>query len=313
METYDLVIIGAGPAGLSAGIYAMERKLHTLILESAVGGGQLRSLYPDKGVYDFPSYPDIKASDLAQKILAHALSMGIAMRTGLEVTEINEKDGIFNVKTQDNQFSCRSIIIATGMGSFTPKKLNISGEDDLIGHGLTYQTLPEKVVGKRIVVVGGGDTAVEMAVQAAEKGASVMIVHRSAELRAMEKTIDKANSLSIPLYLSAKVIAVHGKTQVESVEIIKSNGSESLLSADLVCVCIGVELNSSFVKSLNLELNGQALKVDTDMRTSRNGIFACGDITVVAGRYKRISIAVGSSATAVNSCYMYLKNPYWKI
>lgn len=311
METYDLIIIGAGPAGLAAAIYALERKLATLLVESGQPGGQLVSLYPDKGVYDYPSYPDVKARDLAQKMMAHALGSGVKIETLVAVSAIKQSGNEFVLTAEGKEYHTKSIILATGMGYYQPRHLGVGGEKEWEGRGVYYQKLPDKVIGQRVVVVGGGDTALETAVAAAEKGATVMLVHRSSEFRAAESTVDRAKSLEVQMFLSAQVKEIHGIERLESVEIVKESGMGSILTADVVSICIGVELNRSFLESIGVKVDQQAVVVDRDMQTSVPGIFACGDVTIAAGKYKRITVAVGSAATAVNGVYQFLKHPYW--
>ncbi len=311
MDSYDLIIIGAGPAGLAASIYALERQLKTLIVEANVPGGQLVTLYPHKNIYDYPGFGSIKGSHLAQKMVEHAVHEGAQIEESMQVSRVIPHNIDFTVKTERGELDTKAVILATGMGHYQPRKLGIPGEEELKSKGIFYQKLPERLVGKRIVVIGGGDTALETAVTAAEKGATVTVIHRSPEFRALEKTLSHAKSLSLPLYTSVQTIAFHGDEKVDRVEIIKSNGAHSFLSTDLVAVCIGVELHNTFLSQLGVTIDKQAVVVNPDMQTSVPGIFACGDITVPTGKYKRISIAVGSAAVAVNGAYQYLKHPYW--
>lgn len=311
MDTYDLIIVGAGPGGLAASVYALERKLATLLIESGQPGGQLVNLYPDKGVYDFPSYSDIKARDLAQKMIAHALGGGVKIETAVAVSAIKQVGDKFVVTTDGKEYHAKSVILATGMGHFQPRRLHVPGEKEWEGRGVYYQKLPGKVISQRVVVVGGGDTALETAVAAAEKGATVMLIHRGPDFRAAEKTVEKAKALEVQLFPSATVKEIHGTEKLESVGIVKENGAASFLTADVVSICIGVELNRSFLESTGVAVDQQAVAVDRDMQTSVPGIFACGDVTVRMGKYKRITVAVGSAATAVNGVYQYLRHPYW--
>lgn len=310
-DVYDVVIIGAGPAGLAASIYALERKLKTVVVEAGQPGGQLLTLYPDKHVYDYPSYPSILGRELAKKMYEHAKGEGAEVILDTTIEKIVPREQYFLLQAGDQEILTNSVILATGMGHYQPRKLGVPGETELTTKGIFYQKLPDKVVGKRIVVVGGGDTALETAVAAADKGAAVTLVHRSENFRAMEKTVVKAKSLSIPYYLSSRVESIHGTDKVEQVEIVKSSGTTSLISADYVVICIGVELTNTFLQQLDIKVQKHAVEVGADMETSKLGVYACGDIKVPAGKYKRISVAVGSAATAVNGVYQFLKNPYW--
>lgn len=311
MDIYDVIIVGAGPAGLSAAIYALERKLVTLLVESGQPGGQLVNLYPDKGIYDFPSYNEVKARDLAQKMMAHALGSGVKIETAVAVSAVKPSGSEFVLPAGDKEYHSKSVILATGMGHYQARRLGVPGEKEWEGKGVYFQKLPDKVLGLRVVVVGGGDTALETAVAAAEKGATVMLVHRGSDFRASEKTVERARSLEVQIFFGSQVKEIHGTERLERVEITKESGMGSILTADVVSICIGVELNRTFLDSIGVKVDKQAVIVDQDMQTSVPGIFACGDVTVPAGKYKRITVALGTAATAVNGAYQYLKHPSW--
>lgn len=308
MQNYDLVIIGAGPAGIAAAIYARERNIRTLVLEKQNAGGQLVSLYPDKNVYDVPSYKEIKAGELARKMVEHAYQAGVEIIDNLPVTGMSAQPRRFIINTGTTTHEAKTILLATGMGHYRPRQLGVRGESELKDKGVIYQQIPQKVTGKRIVVVGGGDTALEMVVAASEKGAAAVLVHRSQEFKAQEKTVDKARSLSIPMYLSAVVQSIQGNDKVDAVEIRKASGATSLISADYVCICIGVELSDGLLKELGIATRSQAIAVNSDMQTNQQGIFACGDLVVPAGKYRRITVAWGTAAAAINGIYQYLKS-----
>lgn len=311
MDTLDVVVVGGGPAGLSASIYALERKLKLIVLEAHKPGGQLINLYPDKDIYDLPAFEAIKARDLAKRIMDHSQKAGAELIQAT-VLEIEKTNSHFLLKTDAGEFKALSVILATGMGHYSPRRLNVFGETELLNKGVLYQSVPTKLTGKRVVVIGGGDTALETAVNAAEKGAAVMLVHRRESFRAQEKTVDRLKRMGVPMYLNAHVGKIHGSDRVEGVEITKENGGVSILSADFVSICIGVELNTSFLGKLGITVEKQAVVVDTDMQTSSPGIFACGDVVVSAGKYRRVSVAFGTAATAVNGVYQFLKHPYWE-
>ncbi|HCS78308.1 TPA: NAD(P)/FAD-dependent oxidoreductase [Patescibacteria group bacterium] len=310
MDSYDLIIIGAGPAGLAASIYALERKLRTLVLEANGIGGQPMQLYADKKIYDFPSYSEITGKELANKMYEQARKFGVVIEVAA-ASSIMHADSYFQVKTVLITYQTRSVILATGLGYFKPRQLGIPGENDLTGKGVFYKGIPEKLIGKRLIVVGGGDTALETAVAAAEKGGSVSLVHRHDSFRAVEKTVEKARSLGVQFYLNSIVSEIHGIDRVESIKIVKGGTAESLLTTDYIGICIGAEIDRTFLQNLGVSVENQAVKVDADMQSSIPGMFACGDVATQAGKYKRISVAVGTAATAVNGVYQFLKNPYW--
>lgn len=312
MENYDLIIIGAGPAGLAAAIYASERKLKIIVLEANHPGGQLVEFYADKKILDYPGIKEITARDLALQFMQQVRDQGVPVNDDDPATNIISDNKLFRVVTRNgNEYAGKAVILATGMGHFSPRRLNVPGEAEFTNKGIYYQKLPDKVLGKRLVVIGGGDTALETAVLGAEKGATVSIIHRRDSFRAQEKTVGKARQMSIPMYLNARVTAIHGSDRIERVEIIRGGGAVSLVSADYISVCIGAEMDTGFLAKIGVDIENQAVKVNTDMQTSIPGIFACGDIVVPSGKYKRISVAAGSAATCINGAYLYIKNPYW--
>jgi len=312
MDSYELIIIGGGPAGLSTAIYAKERNLKLLVLEADKIGGQLVNLYPEKYIYDLPGFIEIKGRELAAKLMAQVSGKEIEVWSRTPVSEVVKSGKNFKVKTFSGELQTKAVVLATGMGHYMARKLNVAGEAEFTGKGVVYQKLPdEKMSGKRVVVVGGGDTAVETAILAAEKGAAVTLVHRSPQFRAQEHTVVQAKRLNISIYLGAVVKSVSGSDRIEQVEIEKGSGGVSFLTADYLIICIGVELSAGFLKTLGVELNGSAVKVDENMKTSIDGIYACGDIVVAPGKYRRLTVVFGTAATCINGVYQYLKNPYW--
>ncbi|MCI4371421.1 MAG: NAD(P)/FAD-dependent oxidoreductase, partial [Thermoplasmata archaeon] len=161
---YDVIIVGGGPAGLTAGVYSRTRKLSTLTLEAQAIGGQLEWLYPTKSVYDYPSYIAIEGGELADLFTLHARESGAELRAE-EVVDITRQAPGFAVRTrQGNTHEGRAIILAMGMGLFEPKRLGVPGETELEGKGVEYRVRDRhEFKGKRVVVVGGGDSALEIA------------------------------------------------------------------------------------------------------------------------------------------------------
>src|SRR5437016_1473319 len=188
---YDLIIIGGGPAGLTAGVYARTRKLSTLILEAQAIGGQLEWLYPTKSVYDYPSYIAIEGGELAQLFVLHSRESGAELRSE-EVVDIQREPSGFRVRTREgNAFETRTILLAMGMGLFEPKRLDVPGETELEGKGVEYRVRDRhEFKDKRVIVVGGGDSALEIALEIFAAAKKVILVHRRGEFRAMEKNVE---------------------------------------------------------------------------------------------------------------------------
>ncbi|NCA74609.1 MAG: NAD(P)/FAD-dependent oxidoreductase, partial [Gammaproteobacteria bacterium] len=162
--TYDVIVIGAGPAGLTAGIYARSKMMNTLIIESGRVGGQLVSLYPEKGVHNFPGFESVQARKLSDRLYAQAENLECEIREKEKVLEINDGDEDLVVVTNRGEYHTLTVIVAIGMGDFNPRKMDVPGEDEFFGKGVSY-LLPvkEELVGQKVTMFGGGNSAIEMA------------------------------------------------------------------------------------------------------------------------------------------------------
>lgn len=309
--TYDLIVVGAGPGGLTAGIYARSRRMETLILDAGRVGGQLVSLYPDKGIHNYPGYERIQARKLSDKLYAQVESMGCGVHENERVLEIKDGDGRLVVVTDKAEYETMSVVIAIGMGMFKPRRMECAGEDEFEGRGVTY-ILPvkEELVGKRVCMFGGGNSAIEMAL-ISDSVTPTTLVHRRGEFRADESNVEELGRSRIRTIMSAELRSVNGDDRVRSVTLVQ-DGKEMEVETDLVVINIGITADLDDLRRWNIELTGEGLvKVDHDMRTSRPGVFACGDVVDYPGKYKQIITACGEAATATNSAYKFVKKPYW--
>lgn len=309
--TYDVIIIGAGPAGLTAGIYARNKMMSTLILDAGVIGGQLVSLYPEKGIHNYPGFETIQARKLSDKLYAQAESLECDIHEKEKVMEVIEGDGKLLVKTNKAEYEAMSVVVAIGMGMFKPRKMGCEGEDEFEGKGLSYvMPLKEDIVGKKIIVFGGGNSAIEMAMVAGHV-ADTTIIHRRNEFRADETNVNDLKKSRVKAIMSAELKSVNGTDKVESVTI--KQGEELInIATDLVVINIGISSDLEDLKTWGLELTENGLvKVGFDMSTSRHGIFACGDVVDYPGKYKQIVTGCGEACTAILSAYKFVKKPYW--
>lgn len=309
--TYDLVVIGAGPAGLTAGIYARTKMMNTLVLDAGVVGGQLVSLYPEKGIHNYPGYETIQARKLSDKLYAQAESLGCEIREKEKVMEVNDGDEELVIKTNKGEYHTKSVIVAIGMGMFKPRRMGCEGEIEFEGKGLSYiLPLKEEIVGKKVVVFGGGNSAIEMAMMASTV-TDTTLVHRRPEFRADESNVKDLASSKVKPIMSANLKSVNGDDVVRSVTLVQGE-KEFEIPADLVVINIGISSDLDDLKKWNLELTDSGLvKVGYDMTTSRHGIFACGDVVDYPGKYKQIITGCGEAGTAVLSAYKFVKKPYW--
>ena len=309
--TYDLIVIGAGPAGLTAGIYARTKMMNTLVLDAGVIGGQLVSLYPEKGIHNYPGYETIQARKLSDKLYAQAESLGCEIREKEKVMEVNDGNEELVVKTNKGEYHTKSVIVAIGMGMFKPRRMGCEGEMEFEGKGLSYiLPLKEEIVGKKVVVFGGGNSAIEMAMMASTV-TDTTLVHRRPEFRADESNVKDLAASKVKPIMSANLKSVNGDDVVKSVTLVQDD-KEFEIPADLVVINIGISSDLDDLKKWNLELTDSGLvKVGFDMTTSRHGIFACGDVVDYPGKYKQIITGCGEAGTAVLSAYKFVKKPYW--
>jgi ferredoxin/flavodoxin---NADP+ reductase len=309
---YDLVIIGAGPGGLTAGVFARSRKLSTLILEAGATGGQLVTLYPDKGIENYPGCVMTQAAKLAQRLRTHAQSMGCEIHENEKVLDIVDKDGHLAIVSDQGEYEAKGVIIAIGIGLFKPKKLGSPGEEKFTERGVFYK-LPDKdrLVNKRVLFVGGGNSALEMALIAKDV-AEVSILHRRDKFRADESIVERVQASKIRTIMNAEVEEMVGRDGVEHVYVKAGNPPERIkIDVDMVVINIGFTPEVEYLERWGVDIEENQIKVDPDMGTSRQGVFACGDIVTYKGKYKQIVTACGEAATAANSAYKYIMKPYW--
>jgi len=311
---YDVIVVGGGPAGLTAGVYARMRKLATLILEAQASGGQLEWLYPTKSVYDYPSYIAIEGGELAQLFVLHSRESGAEIRAE-EVVDVQRQASGFKLATrQGNVYEGRSIILAMGMGLLEPKRLDVPGEAEFETKGVEYRVRDRREFkGKRVVVVGGGDSALEIALEIVAAAKKVILIHRREEFRAMEKNVEAVMDSPIEVLFNAEVTSLEGDGKVERAVVYDNRTlKKTVLDVDAVIVNIGFEPKITPLPRWGVELEGDRLiRVKADMSTSVRGIYACGDMVSYPGKDKRIVTGCGEAVTAVMSVYKYLKQPYW--
>ncbi len=321
----DVIIIGAGPAGLTAGMYCRLRRLSVLVLDAGRAGGQLRSVYAEKMVHDWPGRPAVVAADLADDLASHAEELGVPVVEGEKVLEVRSVGEGFAVVGRDSASGeervhpAKAVIIAIGGGAVEPRRLGVPGEEALGEDSITYR-LPaaERVAGRRVVVTGGGDSALESAQFARAAGAEVTIVHRGPVCRAMEANLEAIHRLGIECRRDMRVTALEVEDGALRAVLIQARDAGrpapddppiERLPCDHLVVNIGTAANLEAVQAWGVEVDAGRIRVDCGMRTSVPGIFACGDIVVYEGKYKLLVSAASEGATAANSAYVFVRRP----
>lgn len=298
---FDLVIIGAGPAGLSAAVYGQRAGLNCLLLESSMYGGQITQT-PE--VENYPSLKKIAGWELAQNMYEQATELGaqLAFET---VTALRDNGAVKTVVTTENEFEAKAVIIANGAKRRT---LNCEGEEELAGAGVSYCAYCDGAFfkDKAAVVVGGGNTALEDALYLANICKSVMLVHRRNEYRAEKHLVELVNNrVNIIQKLGFVPVKITGENAVDGIVLKNAeSGEEETVAADCVFVCIGLAPeNNVFADTVALDEAGY-IAAGEDCKTSCSGIFAAGDTRTKALRQIVTAAADGAVAAAGAASYI---------
>lgn len=303
----DLVIFGAGPAGLTAAIYAVRAGLKTVVVEKSNVGGQV-SITPV--VENYPGFTKIAGKSLVDLITQQALQY-VDIHISEEIKELEKKEDRFHIKTNRAYYIARGLIIATGVSS---RELNIPGEKRFWGRGVSYCAECDGYFfkdGKSVLIVGGGNTAATDALYLHTLGAKVTLVHRRDQLRAEQRLQDSITKSGIHVLWNCDVVEILGDRVVKSVKIAdKQSGKITEMPVDGIFVAIGYKPNNEIARLLGLEVEAYGyVKADEEQRTSMPMVYAAGDIT---GGVKQIVVAVGQASVAALTAFEDLSNPYWK-
>jgi len=299
---YDVIIIGAGPGGLSAGLYAGRMGLKTLIIEKLTPGGQITQ---SSEIENYPGVCEVKSGlELMQCWPDQTKRFG-AKIISEEVNELRIENGEWRIKTHKNKYTSKAVILATGA---TPKKAGFKGEEEYIGKGVSYCAVCDGYFYKNmdVAVVGGGDSALEEALYLSNIAKKVYLIHRRGEFRASPLTVKKIKEKeNIEILYNTTVEEVKGVPFLNTA-IINQNGEIKELKVDGVFVFVGMNVNSSLVKDL-CELNEYGeVKVDLNMKTSLDGLYAIGDVR--QNSVKQVVASAGDGAVAALNVVKYVKN-----
>lgn len=303
----DLVIVGAGPTGLTAAIYAERSGLRSVVLEKANVGGQV-AVTPF--VENYPAFTKIGGKALMD-MMAQQANTYTDIYDGEEVLDVVKSDGLFEISTTRTRYIAKAILLATGAES---KKLEVPGEAAFQGKGISYCAACDGYFfkdGKRVIVVGGGNTAATDALYLKNIGVDVTLVHRRDKLRAEMFLQKSLADNKIPIIWNTVVKEILGDRLVTGV-LLENTEDKSLktLPVDGVFIAIGYVPNNELAKKLGIEMDQEGyVKVGEGHRTNVKGVYAAGDVT---GGFKQIVTAVGQGAIAANAIFEDLSNPYWK-
>ena len=301
---YDVVVVGGGPAGLFATFYAGLRSMRACLVDAAPQlGGQLAALYPEKWIYDVGGFPKVRSSVLVDQLVEQAGRFHADMRVGTQVLDVADKGDGFSLRLSDGEeLRARGVIIAAGLGSFRPKRLPALGLEKWEGRGLAYAVgRLENLRDKRVVMAGGGDTAVDWALMAVGVASEVVLVHRRDEFRAHEESVRALKSSPVRLKLSSEVVGAEGDDLLERVHIQnKVTGEVEVVPCDRLLGFLGFQAQLGPIAQWGLEMDRNAIRTDHMGQTSRRRVYAVGDIASYPGKFKLIAIAFSEAAMAVS-------------
>ncbi len=315
-EIRDLTIIGGGPTGLFALFYAGMRGATAQIVDAlSAPGGQLTALYPEKDIFDVAGFPRIPAKELVRQLRAQAEQFDQPMHFSQRVTGLEEADGHFVLVTETDRFPTRAIVIAAGIGAFAPRRLPQACAEPWYGRGIhDVVTDPERFRGKRVVIIGGGDSAFDWGVQLLGRAASVAIVHRSDRFRAHDATVAQfraavhANRASLHTFHELQdLVAPEGGDRFTHIVLkdIKAKSTREL-EADVVLPMLGFVSDMGAINEWGLRIEKDEIQVNSQMETGRPGVYAAGDVVTYPGKLKLIATGFGDAATAVNQAVHYV-------
>jgi len=301
MTMHDLIIVGSGPAGLTAAIYAARYTLQTLVIGSSPGGQVAES----GRIENYPGFKGISGLELTQRMVEQAEALGAEILRK-EVSKIEIREGDFAVFCEAEVFTARSLILAIGV---KPRKLGVPGEAELLGKGVSYCALCDAPLyrDKVVAMVGGGDSALDGALELSGHARKIYLIHRRDEFRAKPDFVARAKkNPGIEFILSTNIIQINGEDHVESVTLDKSYHGKMELPVEGVFIEIGNVPDRTLAEAVGLRLDANGyVEVGEDMSTNIKGIFAAGDITNGSNRMKQIVTACAEGAIAAQSAYNY--------
>ncbi|AVK63491.1 ferredoxin--NADP(+) reductase [Lactobacillus sp. CBA3606] len=310
---YDLTIIGGGPVGMFAAFYAGMRNARVQLLESLPElGGQVQALYPEKMIHDIAGYPAIRGRELVQQLATQMQQFPIAVQLNSAVTNITGQLGDFTITTKTGAVShSQAVIVATGSGAFQPRKLAVDNAAQFEGQQLFYH-LPsrDQFQNQTVLVAGGGDSAIDMALMLAPVAKQVYIMHRRDQFRGMEHNVDllKASPVQIktPFLIKALTPLANGQVQLTMKEV-RGTAAETL-AVDKLVVNYGFIADNKLLQAWQVTptLAHRLITVDTQMNTDVPGMAAIGDIVTYAGKLGLIASGFGEAPNAVNQLMMQL-------
>lgn len=315
MITTDICIIGAGPVGLFAVFEAGLLKMRCHLIDTLPQvGGQLSEIYPHKPIYDIPGCPDIKAQELVDRLMEQIAPFNPGFTLGERVeTLVNQEDGSYLIGTNDGTMvHCQVVVIAGGLGCFEPRKPEIEGLSDFEGKGVEYMVKnPEHFRNKKVILAGGGDSALDWTIFLADIAERVTLIHRGDTFRGAPDSAEKVHELAsngkIDLVLQTNLLAVSGNGHLNEVSFVGRDKVNKTLQTDFLIPLFGLSPKLGPIAGWGLNIDRSAIEVNTlDYSTNIDRIYAIGDINTYPGKLKLILCGFHEAALMVQSAFKHV-------
>ena len=310
----DVTILGAGPTGLFALFYAGMRGASAQLVDAlSQPGGQLTALYPEKYIFDVAGFPRVLAKDLVKSLEEQAAQFQAPIHLNQHVIGLEEHDGHFVLVTETDRFPTRSLVIAAGIGAFSPRRLPQAVAEPWYGKGIHDRVLdPVDYRGKRVIIIGGGDSAFDWAQQLRGTADAITLVHRSDRFRAHAATVaDVMQSVDAghtKLYTYHELHDIHSDGDYFHAVTLRHVRTKELerIDADVILPMLGFVSDLGALTEWGLRLESDEIVVNSQMETGRAGVYAAGDICTYPGKLKLIATGFAEAATAVNQAVHWI-------
>lgn len=310
----DVAIIGAGPVGLFAVFQFGMLGMSTHVVDTLdIAGGQCTALYPEKPIYDIPGYPRIAAAELIERLRAQAAPFEPVYHLGQQVVRLERDETARRWRLETSAgtvLNARVVVVAAGAGAFGPNRPPLTGIEDFEGKSVHYMVLRRQdFAGKRVVIAGGGDSAVDWALSLAEVAAKIYVVHRRAKFRAVQESVNRMHALAeegrIELVIPYQLDGLQGADgRIEAVTVADLDGNSRRLEADVLLPFFGLAMTLGPIADWGLGIQRHHIEVDpVTCATNLDGVFAIGDIATYPGKLKLILTGFAEAASAAHAAY----------
>ncbi|MDQ0857579.1 ferredoxin--NADP reductase 2 [Bacillus sp. V2I10] len=309
-KVYDITIIGGGPVGLFTAFYGGMRQASVKIIESLPQlGGQLSALYPEKYIYDVAGFPKVRAQELVNNLKEQMAKFEptVCLEQAVDTVE-KQADGVFKLTTDQEVHYSKTIIITAGNGAFQPRKIELEEAASFEKANLHYFIDDlNQFAGQRVLICGGGDSAVDWALMLEPIAEKVTLVHRRDKFRAHEHSVENLNNSKVQVLTPFVPKELTGTANIEQVVLEEVKGErKEVIDVDSVIVNFGFVSSLGPIKNWGLEIEKNSIVVNSKMETNVEGIYAAGDICTYEGKVKLIASGFGEAPTAVNNAKAYM-------